>query len=101
MRTPSTADASLPDDDAQKTEPDKAPRGGRSRTVWNVKGRPAPRQPNERDESSDSGTGAPSEVIRRAHDDVVTGKSGTDRGEATDAVYERNLRGKTPGRERD
>ena len=57
--------------------------------------------PHERDESSDSGTGAPSDVMRRAHDDVESGKSATDKGEATDEVYRRALRERTPGAERD
>ena len=100
MRTPSTGNASLPDDSAEPVEADD-PATARARTLPNVDGRPAPRLPHERDESSDTGTGAPSEVMRRAHDDVEDGKTGTDKGEATDAVYERNLRGETPGAERD
>jgi hypothetical protein len=39
--------------------------------------------------------------MRRAHDDAASGRSGTDKGEATDAVYRRNLRDDTPGSERD
>ena len=97
MQTPSTGNASLPPDS-------KGPAGAResrSKTHSNVDGRPAPRLPHERDESSDSGTGTPSEVMRRAHDDVATGKRPTDKSEATDATYRRELRGRTPGRERD
>ena len=60
-----------------------------------------PVKPHERDESSDSGVGAPNDLMRRAHDDAVSGRPGTDKGEATDAVYRRNLRDDTPGSERD
>ena len=100
MKNPSTGNASLPDDSDQ---PVNKTRGGASRaqTRPDVDGRPAPREPHERDESSDSGTGAPSDVIRRAHDDVESGRQGGDKSEATEAVYEHSLRGKTPGAERD
>lgn len=107
MRTPSTGNAAPPDDAKTADQrPDRRQVRGRSddaraSTRPNVNGRPAPRLPHERDESSDTGTGAPSEVMRRAHDDVTSGKGGTDKGEATDAVYRRNLRGRTPGSERD
>ena len=100
MRTRSTGNASVPDRAQEALETGNAP-NARAKTLPNVKGLPAPRLPHERDESSDSGTGKPSEVMRRAHDDVESGKSGTDKGEATDAVYRRNLRGRTPGTERD
>jgi len=39
--------------------------------------------------------------MRRARDDVESGKSPTDKGEATDEVYRRSLRDRTPGAERD
>ena len=100
MRTPSTGNFSPPEsaeDAVDRDEPDEA----RGKTLPNVAGRPAPRLPHERDESSDSGVGTPSEVMQRAHDDAVSDKRGTDKGEATDAVYERNLRDSTPGSERD
>lgn len=73
----------------------------RSHTPVAVDGEKAPRLPHEHDESSDSGTRAPSEVMKKAHDDVLDGKSETDRGEATEKVYAENLRGDTPGAERD
>ncbi len=57
--------------------------------------------PHERDESSGSGGGAPSEVMKKAHDDAVSGKTGSDRGETTDPLYRDTLRSKTPGAERD
>ncbi len=108
MRSPSTGNQALPPDPAQKTDQSGEARDSRAKagdargkTLPNVSGRPAPRLPHERDESSDSGSGAPSEVMRRAYDDVVSGKPATDKGEASDAVYRRNLRGRTPGAERD
>jgi len=100
VRTSGTGNAAPPDDghEPAKTDPSRAARGKRSSTLAS---RPAPRLPHERDESSDSGAGAPSELARRAHADAVSGKTATDKGEATDAVYRRNLRSRTPGSERD
>ena len=100
MRTPSTGNFSPPDSAQAPVDTDK-PEPARGKTLPDVAGRPAPRLPHERDESSDSGVGAPSDVMKRAHDDAVSGKSGTDKGEATEAVYERHLRDATPGSERD
>jgi hypothetical protein len=111
LRTPSTGNASPPAD-ARKPARSGAPKPARAgaesvasdaaaETRSTVDGRPAPRLPHERDESSDSGTGAPTELMRRARDDVAAGKAATDKGEATDPVYRRSLRGKTPGAERD
>ena len=100
MRTPSTGNFSPPDSAKEPVDSDK-PEASRGKTLPNVAGRPAPRLPHERDESSDSGVGAPSDVMKRAHDDAVSGKRGTDKGEATEAVYERHLRDGTPGSERD
>ncbi|MDQ6684018.1 MAG: hypothetical protein M3Z16_02720, partial [Pseudomonadota bacterium] len=70
-------------------------------TAAAVEGQRAPRLPHERDESSDSGTGTPSEAMRIAHDDAESDKKPTDKSEATDATYARNLRGPMPGTERD
>lgn len=50
-------------------------------------GKKVPRLPHELDESSDSGTGAPRDVMRQAKKDVDSGKQATDRSEATDAAY--------------
>ena len=100
MRTPGIRNASPPDRSQELAETDK-PRPSRGKTSPSVAGRPAPRLPHERDESPDSGVGAPSDLMRRAHHDATSGKTGTDKGEATDAVYRRNLRGRTPGNERD
>jgi hypothetical protein len=110
VRAPSTGDAAQAPDAAAVRGPeggDRGPEGAerardaRADTRPQLAGESAPRLPHERDESSDSGTGAPSDVIERARDDVESGKSATDKSEATDAVYRRSLRGRTPGAERD
>jgi hypothetical protein len=101
VRTPSTGNASLPGQQDEPIDKDAKTRRPDSTTRANVAGRPAPRMPHERDESSDDGTGAPSDMIQRAADDVATGKKPTDKGEATEDTYRRSLRGKTPGAERD
>ena len=100
MRKSGTGNASPREPGQESVETDKLrpPRGTTSPTVA---GQPAPHLPHERDESSDRGVGTPSEPMRRAHDDAVSGKTDTDKSEATDAVYRRNLRGSTPGSERD
>jgi len=100
VRTPSTGNFSPPDSAQEPVDADP-PEPSRGKTLPNVAGRPAPRLPHERDESSDSGAGAPSDVMRRAHDDAVSNKRSTDKGEATDALYQRTLRDSTPGSERD
>jgi len=63
-------------------------------------GESSPRMPHERDESSDSGTGAPSDLMHIAHDDAESDKSATDKSEGTDATYDK-LRSRVPGKERD
>ncbi len=102
-RAPSTGDARQAPDtvrDDVSGRVDRA-RDARAETRRVVNGEPAPRLPHERDESSDSGSGAPSEVMQRAHDDAESGKAPTDKSEATDDVYRRSLRNRTPGAERD
>lgn len=108
MRNPSTGDAAQTPEGGRTPDPDHPGPGGQDRardaradTRANVDGQSAPRMPHERDESSDSGTGAPSDVMQKGHDDAVSGKQPTDKGEATDDVYARSLRSKTPGAERD
>ncbi len=112
MPDSSTGNPSLSVDDAhnsgESAEVRKAsPKAGKTRATTratklpDVTGRLAPRLPHERDESSDSTSRAPSETMRRAHDDVVSGQRNTGKGEVTDAVYRRNLRGRTPGADRD
>ena len=101
MRTPSNGNAAPPEPNQKPTGTGGAVQQSRGDTAANVAGRPAPLLPHERDESSDSGVCAPSDLMRRAHDDAASGRTGTDKGEATDAVYRRNLRDDTPGSERD
>ena len=52
--------------------------------------KPAPRQPNERDESADSQASEPREVIRQAHEDVTGGKMDTDCRNKAVEIVERN-----------
>ena len=106
MRTPSTGNAQPPQgSNDRQSDGDSAtaekPPNDRSRTHATTHGEPAPRLPHERDESSDSGTGGPSRTGQTAHDDAESAKEATDRSEASDAAYRDNLRGKTPGTERD
>jgi hypothetical protein len=49
-----------------------------------------PRQPNERDESPDSQTSEPRDVIKQAHEDVTGGQVDTDCRNATVEIVERN-----------
>jgi len=65
----------------------------RSTTRATVAGERAPRLPHEHDESSDSSKAAPDPLMKQAAEDIERGKRQTDRGEATDALYERTLRG--------
>ena len=61
----------------------------------------SPRLPHERDESSDSQTSEPSEVMRQAKKDIDRGLVDTDRGPVMDKVYEEKVRpdgGATPNR---
>lgn len=95
MRTPSTGDG------AGAHPGPASPPHAEGQTHANVDGETAPRLPHERDESADSGQGAPSELLRRAGKDVDSGKKPTDRSEASDEVYRRTLRDQTPGSERD
>jgi hypothetical protein len=93
MKTPSTADSREPSGPPVDPATDPA-LARRSATHANVKGETAPRLPHEHDESSDSGTSAPNPVLREAAKDAESGRPSTDRGEVTDALYERTLRGK-------
>jgi len=53
--------------------------------------------PHERDESSASQQGAPSELMKKAAEDVERGVVDTSRAEATDATYRRELRPEPQG----
>jgi hypothetical protein len=86
------ADAATNDDGASKPESsdDAARDTGTRQTRSTDEETPAPRQPNERDTSSDSQAGAPSSVMRRAHDDVTGGQMDTDCRNSAVEVVERN-----------
>lgn len=52
--------------------------GGTRQTLTTDEQRPAPRQPNERDESADSQASAPRGVMRQAATDIEQGQEDTD-----------------------
>lgn len=85
MTTPSTADSQ---DAGVPVRP--ATEGGATRpsgTHAAVKGEASPRLPHERDESSDSGTVAPSQVMHKAADDVEEGRVDAPRGPSSQQRY--------------
>jgi hypothetical protein len=63
---------------------------GTRETLSTDEQKPAPRQPNERDQSADSQASAPRDVIRRAHDDVTAGRKDTDCRNRAAEIVERN-----------
>ncbi|MFM9926207.1 hypothetical protein VLK31_24685 [Variovorax sp. H27-G14] len=72
----------------QPSDPGKHPDDGKTKVAQD--GEKAPRLPHERDQSSDSQQtpdGKPTEVGRKAHDDVERGVVDTDRGPEADRVY--------------
>ena len=77
-RDPMKSDSVPPHRDGQTTPQSEAKRVGKA--------------PHERDESSASQQGAPSDLMQKAHDDVERGLVDTSRAEATDATYRRELR---------
>ncbi len=79
---------------AESKNPKNGPKSSANagRTSAAKDGEKSPRLPHERDESSDSGTSEPRDVIRQAKADLDSGKQATDRGEATDAAYQRQKR---------
>lgn len=85
MTTPSTADSK----EAGVRDHPIVEKGatGSSATHAAVKGETAPRLPHERDESSDSGTAEPSEVMKKAADDVRSGHSDDPRGPQAQQHY--------------
>lgn len=94
-RHPSTADSRPEGEPVDGTD---APTGSPSETHAVVKGQASPRLPHERDESSDSGTTqSPRPKMEQARQDLESGKHQTDRGEATEETYRRNLRDTAPG----
>jgi hypothetical protein len=85
MTTPSTANSK----DVGTTVRPVADKGavGPSATHSVVKGEVGPRLPHERDESSDSGTVQPSEVMRKAADDAQSGRTDVERSPQTQGHY--------------
>jgi hypothetical protein len=85
MTNPSSANSQ----DSAGPVPPVVERGavGPSATKPAVKGEPAPRLPHERDESSDSGTGEPTERMEKAADDVRRGRQDEPRGPETQRRY--------------
>ena len=70
---------------------------GTRETLSTDERKPAPRQPNERDESVDSQSSAPRDVIRQAHEDVTGGQVDTDdRTRAGEVVEQNRKRRRTP-----
>lgn len=53
---------------------------------------PSPRLPHEHDESGDSQTSEPREVMRQAKRDLDAGQVDTDRGPPMNEIYTRTLR---------
>jgi hypothetical protein len=99
MKVPSTGNFE-PSGKEKEGDQDADHFGARSKTRTSVDGAASPRLPHERDESSDSGTGAPSDVMHIAREDAESDRVGTDKGEATNAAYD-SLRSRVPGKERD
>ena len=72
----------------RRQTPDDPAQDGKTKVQQS--GEPAPRLPNEHDQSSDSQTsldGKPSEKGRKAFEDIERGSVDTDRGPVTDRVY--------------
>lgn len=63
------------------------PAKDKGKTRAAVGGARVPPLPHERDESVGKADGAPRKVIEQAKADIDSGKTATDRGEATDAAY--------------
>jgi hypothetical protein len=99
MKVPSTGNFQPPSEGSPAAE-DPGRSARKSRTQASVDGAPSPRLPHERDESSDSGTGSPSDVMHIAHDDAESDKRATDKSLETNAAYD-SLRSRVPGKERD
>ncbi len=91
---PQTRTADSKDAPGKPVEPATDPQVAKpGSTHSSVTGEAAPRLPHEHDESSDSGTRPPDPLIEQAARDAESPKQETDRGETTDVVYGRHLRG--------
>lgn len=78
-----------------RKKPDDLQDAGGGKTKIEQGGQSSPRLPHERDESSDSQQDQgrdPSEMGKRAHEDVERGVVDTDRGPVMDRLYRRKLR---------
>jgi hypothetical protein len=69
--------------------PPRRARRGTRQTLATDEARPAPRQPNERDESADAQASAPRPVIEQAAADLAAGRQDTDRRGEAAANFER------------
>lgn len=99
MKSPSTGNFDPTGSDGpSKTGADHPTGSGKTST--RVNGENSPRLPHERDESTDTGTEAPSETMRIAHDDASSSRAPTDKSEEMDSAYS-GLRNEVPGSERD
>ena len=85
MTTPSTAN-SKDAGAAVRPEPEKGA-VGESATHSAVKGEVAPRLPHERDQSSDSGTRPPSDLMHKAASDANKGRTDDPRSPQTQQHY--------------
>ena len=80
---------------ATRKKPDDLQDAGGGQTKVEQGGESKPRLPHEHDESSDSQEsqgGEPTEVGKRAHEDVERGLVDTDRGPVTDRVYREKVK---------
>lgn len=80
---------------APPKKPDDLQDAGGGRTKVAQDGEPKPRLPHEHDESSNSQQtqgGEPTEVGKRAHEDVERGVVDTSRGPEADRVYREKLK---------
>ena len=85
--------SNLPRDAAASRDPHDATANrdsGTRQTNSTDEQKPAPRQPNERDESADSQTSPPRDVMRQAHADVTGGQMDTECRNSAVEVVERN-----------
>ena len=80
---------------ATRKKPDDLLDAGGGKTKVEQGGESKPRLPHEHDESSDSQQtqgGEPTEVGKRAHEDVERGLVDTDRGPLADRVYREKVK---------
>lgn len=99
MTAPSTANSRDSGEPVRPVPEEGAQGRNATRTV--VKGEVAPRLPHERDESPDSGSGEPTEFMRKAADDLDRGQNDELRGPETQQHYteltEQSGAGRKPG----